>query len=322
MEHDPVLADRVVELLWPALERGGVVVDATLGGGGHARRILESSPHASVVGIDRDAGALEAARARLGAHGARLRLVHDNFADLAAVLERLGVEEVRGVLFDLGVSSPQLDSPGRGFSFRLDGPLDMRMDSSGHLTADVVVNHYEERELERVIRRYGDERFASRIARAVVRRRPVTSTAELAEIVRSAIPAATRRTGGHPARRTFQAIRIEVNDELRALQQALPAAVDALEPGGRLIAISYHSLEDRTVKRFFATEERGCVCPPGFPVCRCGAEARLRVLTRRPERPGPTEVSRNPRSSAAKLRAAERVTAVELPLPDEQRETA
>jgi 16S rRNA (cytosine1402-N4)-methyltransferase len=322
VEHDPVLADRVVDLLAPALARGGVVVDATLGRGGHTRRILDTAAGASVVGIDRDAQAVEATRAELRAYGERLRVVRDNFAHLAAILERLGIEEVRGVLFDLGVASPQLDSPQRGFSFRHDGPLDMRMDPSGRLTADDVVNRYDERDLGRVIRRYGEERFATRIARAIVKSRPIASTLVLAEVVRSAIPAATRRTGGHPARRTFQAIRIEVNDELGALERALPAAIDALAPGGRLIAISYHSLEDRTVKRFFADEERGCVCPPEFPVCRCGAEARLRVLTRRPERPTESEKSRNPRASAAKLRAAERVTAEAEPLPQEEKKPA
>jgi 16S rRNA (cytosine1402-N4)-methyltransferase len=322
VEHDPVLADRVVDLLAPALARGGVVVDATLGRGGHTRRILDSAAGSSVVGIDRDAQAVEATRAELRAYGQRLRVVRDNFAHLAAILERLGIEEVRGVLFDLGVASPQLDAPQRGFSFRHDGPLDMRMDPSGRLTADDVVNRYAERDLGHVIRRYGEERFATRIARAIVKSRPIASTLVLAEVVRSAIPAATRRTGGHPARRTFQAIRIEVNDELGALERALPAAVDALAPGGRLIAISYHSLEDRTVKRFFADEQHGCVCPPEFPVCRCGAEARLRVLTRRPERPGESEKSRNRRASAAKLRAAERVTAEAEPLPQEEKKPA
>jgi 16S rRNA (cytosine1402-N4)-methyltransferase len=322
VEHNPVLSDRVVDLLAPALARGGVVVDATLGRGGHTRRILDAAAGASVVGIDRDAQAVEATRAELRAYEQRLRVVRDNFAHLAAILERLGIEEVRGVLFDLGVASPQLDSPLRGFSFRHEGPLDMRMDASGRLTADDVVNRYDERDLGRVIRRYGEERFATRIARAIVKSRPIASTLVLAEVVRSAIPAATRRTGGHPARRTFQAIRIEVNDELGALEHALPAAVDALAPGGRLIAISYHSLEDRTVKRFFADEERGCVCPPDFPVCRCGAEARLRVLTRRPERPAESEKSRNPRASAAKLRAAERVTAEAEPLPQEEKKPA
>jgi 16S rRNA (cytosine1402-N4)-methyltransferase len=322
LEHDPVLADQVVDLLAPALERDGIVVDATLGRGGHARRILDASPRVSVVAIDCDPESVAAVRADAGEYGERLQLVHANFTELASVLERLGIEKVRGVLFDLGVASPQLDSPDRGFSFRTQGPLDMRMDLSARLSADDVVNRYDERDLGRVIRRYGEERFATRIARAIVKSRPIKSTDALAEVVRSAIPAATRRSGGHPARRTFQAIRIEVNDELSALESALPAAVDALDVGGRLVAISYHSLEDRIVKQFFAAEQRGCVCPPDFPVCRCGAEARLRVLTRRPIRPSSSEVDRNPRASAAKLRAAERIDAAAAPVPDEVRRPA
>jgi 16S rRNA (cytosine1402-N4)-methyltransferase len=322
VEHDPVLADEVLDLLTPALAGGGVVVDATLGRGGHARRILDAAPKVTVVGIDRDADAVASTGALLDDYGARLRLARDNFARLPSILERLGIKEVRGVLFDLGVASPQLDFPERGFSFRADGPLDMRMDPSGRLTADDVVNRYEERELGRVIRTYGEERFFARIAGAIVRHRPIKSTTALAEVVRSAIPAATRRTGGHPARRTFQAIRIEVNDEINALKDALPAAVDALEPGGRLIAISYHSLEDRTVKRFLASEERGCTCPPDFPVCRCGALARVRVLTRRPVRPSSQEIARNRRASAAKLRAAERVGIESAPLPEAERRSA
>lgn len=322
MEHDPVLADQVVDFFAPALAGGGYFVDATLGRGGHARGILDAAPRASVIGVDRDSEAVAATRAELGAYGDRVRFVHDNFAQLEAVLERLGISEVRGVLFDLGVASPQLDSPDRGFSFRHEGPLDMRMDPTGLLTADDIVNRYDERELGRIIRRYGEERFATRIARAIVKGRPIRSTDVLAEVVRSAIPAATRRTGGHPARRTFQAIRIEVNDELAALEAALPAAVDALSPGGRLVAIAYHSLEDRIVKRFLANEERGCVCPPDFPVCRCGAQARVRVLTKRPVRPTESEVQENPRASAAKLRAAERVGVVSAPLPGEDRKSA
>ena len=307
MEHYPVLTEQVVAILLPALEGGGVVVDATLGRGGHARRLLDAAPKAQLVGIDRDADALEASRANLVAYEGRVRLVRGNFKDLAALLERLGVAEVRGVLFDLGVSSPQLDDPGRGFSFRGEGPLDMRMDATQPLTADDVVNTYRPAELERVIRDYGEERFARRITRAVVGARPVKTTTGLADIVKAAIPAAARRTGPHPARRTFQAIRIEVNSELQALEQGLPAAVEALSPGGRVAAISYQSLEDRVVKWYFADEARGCVCPPELPVCRCDAQARLRVLTRRPLRPSPEEAAGNPRASAAKLRAAERL---------------
>ena len=322
MEHQPVLAEEVVSFLVPALEHGGVVVDATLGRAGHARLLLDAAPRARLVGIDRDPDAVEASRAHLASHRTRVRLVRDDFARLPAVLERLGIAQVRGVLLDLGVSSPQLEDAHRGFSFRFDGPLDMRMDPTSGVSADDVVNGYGERGLARVIRHYGEERFAARIARAIVRARPIRSTGALAEIVARAMPAASRRTGGHPARRTFQAIRIEVNDELGALERALPAAAGALEIGGRIVVISYHSLEDRTVKRFFADESKGCTCPPDFPVCRCGGEARLRVLTRRPVRPGRDELEQNPRASAAKLRAAERIGAAAAPLPDAERRTA
>ncbi|HEX2050437.1 MAG TPA: 16S rRNA (cytosine(1402)-N(4))-methyltransferase RsmH [Actinomycetota bacterium] len=312
MEHEPVLAREVVELLRPALDGGGVVVDGTLGRGGHARALLDAAPRASLVGIDRDPDALEESRSRLAAYSDRIRLVRDDFTNLASVLERLGAAPVRGVLLDLGVSSPQLDDARRGFGYRAGGPLDMRMDPEQRLSADDVVNRYEGPALERVIRTYGEERFARRVTRAIVAARPVRDTAHLADVVRDAIPAATRRTGPHPARRTFQAIRIEVNDELGALERALPHAVDALEPGGRAVVVSYHSLEDRIVKRFFAREADGCVCPPDFPVCSCGAHARVRVVTRRPVRPGAHEVARNPRASSARLRAAERLR-VEAP---------
>ena len=307
MDHRPVLLDRVVELLVPALADGGVFVDATLGRAGHARAVLEAAPRATLIGIDRDDVALDASRAYLAAYEERVRLARSDFKELSSVLERLGLAQVRGVLLDLGVSSPQLDDPARGFSFREGGPLDMRMDTSAPLSAEQVVNHYPERDLSRVIGRYGEERFARRIAKAIVAARPIADTEVLADVVRDAIPAATRRTGGHPARRTFQAIRIEVNDELKALETVLGDVVDVLEPGGRVAVLSYHSLEDRLVKNAFNDEAQGCVCPPDFPVCTCGAEARIRVLTKRPIRPDEEEIESNPRSSAAKLRAAERL---------------
>lgn len=307
MDHDPVLASEVTALLAPALEHGGVFVDATLGRAGHARRILDAFPDATLIGIDRDPLALEASRANLAGYEQRVRLVSDQFKNLASVLERLGNAQVRGVLLDLGVSSPQLDDPARGFSFRSPGPLDMRMDPRQQLSADVVVNSFEQKELARVIRTYGEERFAERISKAIVATRPIHDTVELAETVKEAIPAATRRTGGHPARRTFQALRIFVNDELAGLDSVLPDALEALEPGGRLVVLSYHSLEDRAVKRFFADMSRGCVCPPDFPVCRCDAKAALRILTRKPKRPTAEEMEANPRASAAKLRAAEKL---------------
>jgi 16S rRNA (cytosine1402-N4)-methyltransferase len=307
--HEPVLAGPVVELLLPALERGGVVVDATFGRGGHARRILDAAPEAELVGIDRDPEAVGAAESDVAAYEGRLRLVRADFQEIAAVLERLGDPPVRGVLLDLGVSSPQLDEADRGFSFRHDGPLDMRMDPAQPLSAHTVVNDYAESDLARVIRIYGEERFARRIARAVVAARPVARTTELAEIVKTAIPAATRRTGGHLARRTFQAIRIEVNAELQRLERALPDSIEALEPGGRVVVIAYHSLEDRIVKRFIAAERRGCVCPPELPVCVCGREPRLAPVGHQPAFPSDEEVAANPRARSARLRVARRLTA-------------
>jgi 16S rRNA (cytosine1402-N4)-methyltransferase len=307
LEHEPVLAERAVDYLLPALERGGIFVDATLGRAGHARAILERAPAAELIGIDRDPNALGASESDLAAYSGRVRLVRGDFKDLSSILERLGVTSVRGVLFDLGVSSPQLDVAERGFSFRNDGPLDMRMDPTQPLSAEDVVNNYAETDLSRVIARYGEERFARRIAKAIVRSRPVSGTRALAEIVKEAIPAATRRTGGHPARRTFQAIRIEVNGELEALEMGLADAVDFCEPGGRVVAISYHSLEDRIVKRFFNEAARGCICPPEFPVCVCGKKERVRILTRKPLRPTAEEIALNPRAEAAKLRAVERL---------------
>jgi 16S rRNA (cytosine1402-N4)-methyltransferase len=307
VDHEPVLAAEIVELFGPALERGGVFVDGTLGRAGHALRILDEYTGVELIGIDRDPDALEESRANLAAHQERVRLVRDDFTNLSSALERLGDAPVRGVLLDLGVSSPQLDEAERGFSFRNEGPLDMRMNPEASLSASEVVNDYDVRELERVIRTYGEERFARRVAQAIERARPIENTTTLAEVVREAIPAATRRTGGHPARRTFQAIRIEVNGELDQLRSVLPQAVDVLDPGGRLAVLSYHSLEDRIVKRFFADEARGCVCPPDFPVCTCGAEAKLRQVTRKAKRPSAEEESRNPRASAARLRVAEKL---------------
>ncbi|MDQ3767460.1 MAG: 16S rRNA (cytosine(1402)-N(4))-methyltransferase RsmH [Actinomycetota bacterium] len=308
MEHRPVLVGAAVELLAPALENGGVFVDATLGRAGHAGAVLRRAPRASLVGIDRDPEALEESGDALAPFGDRVTLVRGRFAELATLLERLGAAPVRGVLFDLGVSSPQLDDPARGFSFRGDGPLDMRMDPAQPASAEDVVNRYPENDLARVIGRLGEERFARRIAKAIVGARPIRGTSALAEVVVDAIPAATRRTGGHPARRTFQALRLEVNREIDELAAALPQAIDVLEPGGRVVAISYHSLEDRLVKRRFIEEARDCTCPPDFPVCTCGAEARVRILVKRPVRPPEEEQANNPRSAAAKLRAAERLT--------------
>ena len=311
MEHKPVLLQRVVELLVPALEQGGLLVDATLGRGGHSRALIQAAPRASLLGIDRDPVAVDESRAVFSSFGDRVRIVRGDFKELASLLERFGDAPVRGVLFDLGVSSPQLDEASRGFSFRVEGPLDMRMDPAQPYSAQDLVNDAPLDELARVISTYGEERFARRIARAIGAARPIEDTKTLAETVKAAIPAATRRTGGHPARRTFQAIRIAVNDEIGALHKALPAAIDATDPGGRIVVLSYHSLEDRFVKRTFADEARGCVCPPDLPLCRCGAEAKVRILTRKPARPGEEELVDNPRASSARLRAVERLASVE-----------
>ncbi|MDQ4057688.1 MAG: 16S rRNA (cytosine(1402)-N(4))-methyltransferase RsmH [Actinomycetota bacterium] len=309
MGHHPVLADEVAQALLPALGHGGVLVDATLGRAGHAHRLLDAAESVELIGIDRDPDALEASWSNLAAYAGRIRLVRDDFQNLEAVLERLGVAQVAGVLLDLGVSSPQLDDPQRGFSYRERGPLDMRMDPTTGPTAHDVVNRYEVSDLARVIRRYGEERFARRIASAIERARPVEDTLTLAEVVRNAIPAATRRTGGHPAKRTFQAIRIEVNRELDALETVLPGAVQALRPGGRLVVLAYHSLEDRIVKRYFVEQSKACTCPPDFPVCACGANASLRLVTRRAVMASPQEVEGNPRASSVRMRVAEKLEA-------------
>ncbi|MDI3256137.1 MAG: 16S rRNA (cytosine(1402)-N(4))-methyltransferase RsmH [Kyrpidia sp.] len=308
--HEPVLLRETLEALGP--RPGGLYVDGTLGGGGHARAILDASaPTGRLIGIDQDDEALAAASARLAPYGDRVLIRKGNFRRLKMILQDAGVQDgVDGVLFDVGLSSFQLDEAGRGFSYRLDAPLDMRMDPSGSLTAREIVNTWSEAELIRVIRAYGEERWAPRIASAVVKRRrerPIQTTGELAELVKTAIPAPARRQGPHPARRTFQALRIAVNDELGALEEGIHAAIDALCPGGRLAVISFHSLEDRRVKQIFVEEAKSCVCPPEAPVCTCGHRPRLRMLNRKPITAGPEEVRRNPRARSAKLRAAERL---------------
>jgi 16S rRNA (cytosine1402-N4)-methyltransferase len=288
----------------------GVVVDATVGGGGHTRALLEAHDHLTVLGLDQDRDALAASRSALDRFGSRITLRQARFDELPTVLGELGHSTVAGVLFDLGVSSPQLDRPERGFSYRSPGPLDMRMDHTGARTADDVVNHYAEGDLARVLRDFGDERFAARIAKAIVHARPVGDTAELAEIVRDAIPAPARRTGGHPAKRTYQAIRIEVNRELDILGPAIDHAIDALAIGGRIAVLSYHSGEDRIVKdRLRAASTMDVTPPVGLPVEpeHLGAAPRLRLLKRGATKPSAEEIARNPRAESARLRAAERV---------------
>ena len=309
--HVPVMLGRVLALLEPALSGpGAVVVDATLGLGGHAEALLAGHPRLTLVGLDRDPNALARSRVRLSGYGDRLHLVHAVYDELPAVLGRLGLPRVQGVLFDLGVSSMQLDEVDRGFAYSREAPLDMRMDPSRGPTAAEVVNRYPAADLIRVLRDYGEERFAARIARAIVRERsrsPLTSSTRLAELVREAVPAATRRVGGHPAKRTFQALRIEVNGEMDALRAALPAAVDALDVGGRIVVLSYHSLEDRIVKRTLAERSHGST-PPDMPVELPGTGPTLRLLTRG-ETPSVEEVATNPRAASARLRAAERLEA-------------
>ena len=308
--HVPVLLARTLELLAPAVgEPGAVVVDATLGMGGHSEALLQQFAGLRLVGLDRDPQALEIAGQRLAPYAERTTLVHAVYDEIADVLAGVGARRVQGILFDLGVSSLQLDETARGFAYAQDAPLDMRMDQSRGMTAADVVNGYEPARLARVLKEYGDERFARRIADAIARERdrePFTGTARLAELVRSSIPAATRRTGGHPAKRTFQALRIEVNGELHALERALPAAVDALAVGGRVVVLSYQSLEDRIVKRTLVAGATS-TAPHGLPVVLPEHEPVLRLLTRGAEEPTAEEVAANPRAASARLRAAERL---------------
>lgn len=282
---------------------GGVLVDATYGGGGHSRALLSAYPDLQIIGIDRD----DAAVARPAPD--RVRLHQRSFSELGELLDELAVGSIDGALFDLGVSGHQLDTAERGFSYRDPGPLDMRMGPDAPRTAADIVNEWSQDDLRRIIAKYGEERFAGRIAAAIVANRPIADTAQLAEVTRNAIPAATRRTGGHPARRTFQAIRIAVNDELGEIQTALETALDRLAPGGRCVVISYHSLEDRIVKRTFADLAQGCICPPEIPECRCDRSPEVRLLTRKPISPTVAEVNANPRARSAKVRAAEKVAA-------------
>lgn len=308
--HVPVLVDRVVALVAPALtEPASVLVDATLGLGGHAEAILAACPQAHLVGLDRDATALELAGERLQPYAARTTLVHAVYDEIPDVLARLGLERVQGVLFDLGVSSMQLDETDRGFSYAHDAPLDMRMDQQRGTTAAELLNTASVHELSRILSRYGEERFSRRIAEAVVRERerePFATSARLVELVRSSIPAPARRTGGNPAKRTFQALRIAVNDELAALERALPAAIDALVLGGRIVVMSYHSLEDRLAKHALAARARS-TAPLDLPVVPPGHEPELRLLTRGAEIARDEDIQHNQRAASVRVRAAVRV---------------
>ena len=305
--HLPVMAAEIVAVF--AEVTNGVVLDATLGGGGHAEMLLEAHPHLNLLGIDRDQTALAAATTRLSRFGDRVQTVHCRFDHLRDAMKTANVATLSGALFDLGVSSPQLDRVERGFSYRNDSPLDMRMDLTEPWSAVDVVNGYTEQELTRVLFEYGDERFAPRIARAIISHRPIESTGELADIIVTAIPAAVRRTGGHPAKRSFQAIRIAVNHELEILPAAIDAAIAATAVGGRIAVLSYHSGEDRIVKeRFRAAETGGCECPTGLP-CVCGAVRTVRLVRRVPKTPSADEVATNRRAASARLRVVERIAA-------------
>ena len=307
--HVPVLLERCLALLGPAIERpGAVVVDATLGLGGHSEALLTRYPEVRLVGLDRDTAALELAGRRLAEFSGRTLLVHAVYDELPQVLADAGIPSVDGILFDLGVSSMQLDEADRGFAYSQDAPLDMRMDQTRGITAADVLNTYSGKEIARVLREYGEEKFAGRIADSVVRERtrePFTTSARLVDIIRDSIPAPARRTGGNPAKRTFQALRIEVNGELEVLERAIPAAIDALSVGGRLVVMSYQSLEDRITKRAMVSRATSDV-PDDLPFVPAGHEPELRMITRSSEKASAAEIAENPRAASARLRAVER----------------
>lgn len=306
--HKPVLLHECLGAL--AIKPDGIYVDGTLGRAGHSLEIVRRLTTGRLIALDRDETAIEAANRRLGDYLDKVTLVHSNFSALDAVLHELGVHGVDGMLFDLGVSSPQLDEAQRGFSYKQDAPLDMRMDESAALTAREVVNTYSYEELRRILFEYGEERYAPAIAKRICQHReqkPIETTLELADIIRSAMPASALREKQHPAKRSFQAIRIAVNDELGAVRQGMEAAIDHLKPGGRLAVITFHSLEDRIVKNVFQDAAKGCTCPPSFPVCVCGHKPKIKILTKKPIIATREEVEENPRSRSAKLRVAERV---------------
>ena len=307
--HIPVLLNETLEFLAP--ERGGIFVDGTLGGGGHAEAVLTRLPQTGrLIGIDRDWEAVHAAGDRLSSFGDRFTALHGNFFEMKALLSGIGVSEVNGILLDLGVSSHQLDTQERGFSYKMDAPLDMRMDQGARLSAKDIVNTYAESELARIFFAYGEERFSRRIAEKICRAReqyPIETTLQLAQIVREAIPGKYRNEPQHPARRTFQALRIEVNSELAGLDQAVEQACDLLQKGGRLCIITFHSLEDRIVKQAFRRFENPCTCPPSAPICICGKTPKAKILTKKPLTASAEEEAQNSRSTSAKLRCIEKI---------------
>ena len=305
--HRPVLLDECIQSL--AIRPEGIYVDGTLGRGGHSGEIARRLTSGRLIAIDRDQAALDAAQVRLADCMERVTLVHGNFRQMPEIFKQLEVPAVDGILLDLGVSSPQLDDPERGFSYQKDAPLDMRMDRSQPLTAAMVVNQWPEAQLREVLRTYGEERYAGSIAAAIVRSRvkqPIATTLQLVDVIRGAMPAAALREKQHPAKRSFQGIRIAVNDELAAVSDAVAAAIPLLKPGGRLCVISFHSLEDRIVKRELAKAAKGCTCPPEFPVCICGKTPQVVLKPRKPILPGAEELKTNPRARSAKLRVAEK----------------
>lgn len=306
--HISVLLEECLQGL--AIKPEGIYVDGTLGGAGHSSRIAASLTTGRLIGIDRDLVALAAAGERLAPYADRVTLVHSNFCEMDTVLEKLGIPGVDGILLDLGVSSPQLDDGSRGFSYMVDAPLDMRMDSSDVLNAYTVVNTWPYEELRRILYEYGEERYAPQIASAICKRREthaIETTLELVEVIRSAMPPAALREKQHPAKRSFQAIRIAVNDELNSVAQAMERAIPLLNPGGRLAVITFHSLEDRIVKNAMASAAKGCTCPPSFPVCVCGKKPKVKIITRKPIVSGEEELARNPRARSAKLRICEKI---------------
>lgn len=306
--HVSVLLEECIDAL--NIKPDGIYVDGTLGGAGHSSRIAAKLTTGRLIGIDRDPVALKAAGERLAPFGDRVTLVHSNFADMDSALKDLGISGVDGILLDLGVSSPQLDDGQRGFSYMADAPLDMRMNSEDTLDAKQIVNQWSYEELKRILYDYGEERYAPRIASAICKRReekPIKTTLELVDIIRSAMPAAALREKQHPAKRSFQAIRIAVNDELGSVERVMERAVPCLNPGGRLAVITFHSLEDRIVKNAMAKAAKGCTCPPEFPVCVCGKKPQVKLVTRKPIISGDEELERNPRARSAKLRVCEKL---------------
>lgn len=304
--HQPVLLQKTIEYL--LTDPNGVYVDCTLGGGGHLSHLLQfAGNNVHIIAIDRDKEALEASRKKL--NFPKITFIHADFRNLSRILNGLNISKVNGIMLDLGVSSMQLDIASRGFSYHKDAELDMRMDQEQELDASEIVNNYSEEEIARILFDYGEERYARNIARAIVKYRQekiISSTLELVDIIKSSVPARYKR-GKHPARCTFQALRIAVNSELEAVQEVLPQATQHLVTGGRICVIAFHSLEDRIVKKFMQEQARDCICPPDFPVCICGHKARLKILTRKPVLPGENECNQNPRARSAKLRVAERI---------------